>query len=313
MPAEKKTKTTPKDFFLYFGSIIALYASAVSLLNLVFDVINVKFPDILDMSYDPFSSSIRLAIATLIILFPAYLALVSIVRKDIHANPEKKNLGVRKWLTYLTLFVAGVVAVTDLIVLINTFLGGEITLRFILKVLAVLVVAKWAFIYYLYDLKDKWINKRTMLKALIGTVSLFVIASIIYAFVVIGSPKTQRLMRIDNQKISDLQNIQWQIVNYWQQKQKLPATLLDLNDPLSGFVVPHDPEGKAYEYESSSKLSFDLCADFNLANNNAQAAAYPKSAPARIGDQNENWTHNAGRTCFMRTIDPEKYPPFQKQ
>ena len=35
--------------------------------------------------------------------------------------PEKLSLGVRKWLIYLTLFIAGAAVIIDLIVLINTF------------------------------------------------------------------------------------------------------------------------------------------------------------------------------------------------
>ena len=40
--------------------MIALYASAVSLLNLLFEIINASFPDALNFSYDNFSSRMRL-------------------------------------------------------------------------------------------------------------------------------------------------------------------------------------------------------------------------------------------------------------
>jgi hypothetical protein len=26
----------------------------------------------------------------------------------------------------------------------------------------------------------------------------------------------------------------------------------------------------------------------------------------------DNWQHGAGQQCFDRTIDPQRYPPFQK-
>ena len=150
---EIKIKTAPKDFFVFIGAMVALYASAVSLLNLLFEIINASFPDALHFSYDNFSSGMRWSIASLIIVFPLYLFLSRFINKDLVGNPQKKNLGIRKWLTYLTLFVAGVTIITDLIILINTFLGGEITARFAFKVLAVLVVAGAAFTYYLYDLR----------------------------------------------------------------------------------------------------------------------------------------------------------------
>ncbi|MEK7142237.1 MAG: DUF5671 domain-containing protein, partial [Patescibacteria group bacterium] len=142
---ENKIKTTPRDFFVFIGSMVALYASAVSLLNLLFEIINALFPDALSYSYDSFSSGMRWSIATLVIVFPLYIFLSWFINKDLTANPLKRNIWVRRWFTYLTLFVAGVAIITDLIMLINTFLGGEITTRFAFKVLAVFVVAGLAF------------------------------------------------------------------------------------------------------------------------------------------------------------------------
>ena len=121
----------------------------------------------------------RWSIASLIIVFPLYIFLSRFINKDLVGNPLKKNLGVRKWLTYLTLFIAGVTIITDLIILINTFLGGEITARFAFKVLAVLVVAGAAFSYYLYDLRRDVGQKSGKMKLLVWAVSFGVLASII--------------------------------------------------------------------------------------------------------------------------------------
>jgi hypothetical protein len=302
-----------KEFFLYLGSAIALYGSAISLLNLLFNVINARFPDALAYGVDPYSSSLRIAIATLVILFPLYLVIVHYLNVDLARNPEKKNLGIRKWLIYLALFFASVAIVTDLVVLINTFLGGEITIRFIWKVLAVLVVAAGVFGYYFYDLRSVWQEKRKNAKIISIAASLFVALSIVFAFTVVGSPMTQRLIRIDDQKASDLAQIQSQVVNYWLQKGKLPETLESLNDPISGFAAPTDPEsslGKTYMYDMQETTSFELCADFNLPSSTKNAAALYPGSPSRGID--DNWQHGAGHVCFTRTIDPELYPIIKK-
>jgi hypothetical protein len=60
---------------------------------------------------------------------------------------------VRKWLTYLTLYVAATVVLSDLATLIQRTLGGELTSRFLLKVLTVAVLAGGVFGYYLTDLR----------------------------------------------------------------------------------------------------------------------------------------------------------------
>ena len=276
---EIKVKTTPKDFFVFIGAMVALYASAVSLLNLLFEIINASFPDALNFSYDRFSSGMRWSIASLLIVFPLYIFLSWFINRDLAVNPLKKNLGIRKWLTYLTLFIAGVTIITDLIILSTLFFGGEITARFAFKVLAMLIVAGVIFAYYLYDLRRDVGQKSSQMKMLVWAVSFGVLASIIGGFFIIGSPFTLRMKRFDERRVNDLQNIQYQIVNFYQRKGVLPNSLDELKDPLSGFNIPLDPDTNAsYEYEKvtdlptgqaslpagKAGLSFKLCADFSL-------------------------------------------------
>ena len=297
----------------------ALYASAVSLLNLLFEIINASFPDALNFSYDRFSSGMRWSIASLLIVFPLYIFLSWFINKDLSANPLKKNLGIRKWLTYLTLFVAGVAIITDLIMLINTFLGGEITARFAFKVLAVLIVAGVIFAYYLYDLRRDVGQKSSQMKMLVWAVSFGVLASIIGGFFIMGSPFTLRMKRFDERRVNDLQNIQYQIVNFYQRKGILPNNLDELKDPIAGFNIPLDPDTNAsYEYEKVSDLSngkaglsFKLCAEFSLqSDEQIDSKGISRPVPAFYGDNtvNENWRHGSGKQCFDQKIDKDLYP-----
>ena len=316
---ENKIKTAPKDFFVFIGAMAALYASAVSLLNLLFEIINASFPDALNFSYDRFSSGMRWSIASLLIVFPLYIFLSWFINKDLSANPLKKNLGIRKWLTYLTLFVAGVAIITDLIMLINTFLGGEITARFAFKVLAVLIVAGVIFAYYLYDLRRDVGQKSSQMKMLVWAVSFGVLASIIGGFFIMGSPFTLRMKRFDERRVNDLQNIQYQIVNFYQRKGILPNNLDELKDPIAGFNIPLDPDTNAsYEYEKVSDLSngkaglsFKLCAEFSLqSDEQIDSKGISRPVPAFYGDNtvNENWRHGSGKQCFDQKIDKDLYP-----
>jgi hypothetical protein len=303
-------KTTPRDFFLHLGIIVTLYVSAVSVLALLFQVIDLAFPDQLTSYIDPYSTSMRLAIASLIIFFPVYILLGWLYNKELVHTPEKKDLAIRRWLVYFTLFVTGLTIVVDLVMLLNSFLGGETSTRFILKVLAVLVVAAAIFAYYILNLRSRKEREKTFQAFSFGSV-IFVIAALVFGFMYMGSPTTQRQVRFDIQRINDLQTIQWQIVGYWQQKEKLPTSLEDLNNPISSFVVPHDPKTSApYEYKSTSATSFELCATFELASRPGDRSnsnvAYPT---LDMDSKNNSWLHQVGKQCFTRTIDPELYPP----
>lgn len=305
---DMNTKMTAKDFFLHIAVIVLLYTGTVALLNILFRVINVAFPQVGQYSYYG-STSISLPVATLIVVFPLFLFLANILRKGYATDPSQKEYPVRKWLIYITLFIAGGVLAGDLVTLIYYFLDGqELTNGFVLKILSVLVVTGAIFGYYMDDLKDRLTGSRRNIWRMVAAV--LVIGSIVAGFSVLGTPSSQRMLRYDSQKVSDLQSIQWQIVNYWQQKGTLPTTLTQLEDPISGFIIQTDPQTKGpYEYKKIGALSFDLCADFNknsqMMSGSMARIAYPE--PMGI-EGNESWQHEAGKKCFSRTIDPELYP-----
>ena len=157
MTQEKENKVSPKDVFTHLLAIATLYASAVSFLVLVFQSINVWLPDALtEAGYYArmaANSGIRFSIATLVIVFPVYVLTMRYLNKSYDVNPTKRNLRVRKWLVYFTLFVAALVVMGDLVALINNLLNGELTMRFGLKIAAVLFVAGSIFYYYFMDIK----------------------------------------------------------------------------------------------------------------------------------------------------------------
>jgi len=299
-----ETRTTAKDFFLHLGTIAGLYSVAIALVNLLFTVINKAYPSIPEYNYNYYSSSgISLPVATLIIIFPVFFLLSRLVYKTYEIEPDKKQLAVRRWLTYITLFVAGVILASDLVTVLYKFLDGQdLTLAFILKAAVVFILAGAIFKFYLDEIREKVGGGARRVWAIISTFAIVI--SILLGFSVIGSPSTQRLLRYDNQRIADLQNIQWQVVSYWQRKGTLPETLTEIADPISGYTLPKDPESsESYEYKITGKNMFELCAKFNQNSLEHNRIMMAKS----IGMMNENWNHNMGHQCFDRTIDLKLY------
>ncbi len=325
------TTTTPKDFFLHLGATAALYIAAGSLINLYFRVIDYYFPDALAGYF--YGNAIAWPVSMLIVLVPTYYILEWLIRRDIVRMPEKAEIWVRRWRIYLTLFLAGITIIADLVALINIYLNGEIGARFVWKVVAVLVIAAVVFIYQLYE-RSSSVARKAIQRSLAIAGIVVVVAAIVIGFIAVGSPAKQRDLRFDNQRTGDLQSIQWQVINYWQHKEKLPALLDDLTDETTGFVVPTDPEtDQPYGYSikaisgtqgTAGGMSFQLCAVFSRASQDtkgrggyygggssyaidmATPAAYPGIRSSDV------WTHGVGRVCFDRTIDPDRYPPNPK-
>jgi type III secretory pathway component EscS len=314
-----QAKTGAKDFFLWLGALVALYWSVVAFIFLMFDYINYALPNTLSYYVDPYQSSIPYEMASIIVLFPIGLFLMWLIRRDMVKDPTRSQLWVRRWALIFTLFVAGVTAAGDLIALLTTFLRGEdITLAFILKVLVVFGVAAVVFMHFIADLWGYWIQypKRALSVGL--GVGLLAILSVVAGFFIVGTPQHARLVRLDAQKINDLQSIQSQIVSYYQYKQKLPQSLSDLRDSVSYFGLPTDPQtGASYEYDGTIHVAaganpmFSLCASFNLPGNSdkySRDVTYPTIPMGGSMRGFDNWQHDAGRVCFDRTIDPELYP-----
>lgn len=310
-------QSAAKDVFSYLLMIIMLYVGVIAFVAMIWQYINVAFPDVLNIAYAAYDI-IRNSISSLVIVWPVLILVTWMIGKDLRADKEKQNMRVRKWLLHLTLFIAAITIIIDLISLLNTFLGGEITTRFILKVLTILAVALAVFGYYLWDLKRDASKKTHVTTRSAIASSVLIVVSIAGGFFLVGSPMHQRAIRMDDQRISDLQNIESQILNQWTLKAAIPKSLTELNDSLSGYIPPADPITKQpYVYTVKGELSFELCATFTNPTSPEQANRYKASpmmypSPAGIAD---NWSHAAGMVCFPRSIDPQLYrpqPPIEK-
>ncbi len=281
------------------------------MLALLFAYVNVWVPDPLEQ-YARAAGAINWPLAMLVILFPVYLWSVWFLNRDLARNPEKNEYKVRRWLLYLNVFLAAALLIGDMVALIYGFLSGGLSARFLLKVFSVFAVGAAVFAYYLFDLR-RGPADTSRLRFWRWGAALAVLAVVIAGVYLAGSPFRQRLLRFDERKVSDLQSVQWQIVSFWQNKERLPAALTELKDPISGFVAPRDPQsGAEYEYRKTGDLSFELCAEFNLPSENVNGAVLREPVYPDYGVVGENWKHGGGKECFPRAIDPERYRPNSK-
>jgi len=300
---EPKLKATPKDFFIHLLSVITLYIVAVAFGRLLFQYIDFYLPD--PLSYNTiqgFFFSIRFAMASLIIGVPVFLGVRYFIKYDFAKNPEKLELRIRHWLTYFTVFGTAVIIIGSLISIVYTFLGGEITTRFVLKVLSVLYISGLIFSFYLRDIREK--KNLSFSKVFASIVGISALAALIAGFFIIGSPAKQRDYQFDEQRLQALESIRYEIINYFKTNQSLPANLSYLSQSSSYFALPLDPEtDQAYEYALTGSDSFELCATFGQ---DKPASLYP-SKDFYAGGITNFYSQNfsQGRSCFDYTLTKE--------
>ena len=294
-----KPKISVKDFFLNLGATISLYTVVITLVMLLFTIINVAYPQVVNGYVG--SSSISWPVAILFVFTPVLILLMWLLERQYKLEPERKTTGIHKWIMYATLFLAGLAMAGDLITVLYYFIDGqELNKAFLLKCLALLIVSSGLFGYYISDIREKLTHGTRIIWRAIAV--LAVIGAISWGFSVLGTPQTQRLYKYDDNKVSDLMNIDSAIQNYYGVNNLLPKNFDELAT-LNYYINRVDSQSqKEYEYVVKSKLSYELCADFNKEINNKTnvAVSYPYGGPS--------WTHPAGRYCFVRAVNPAQVP-----
>ncbi len=140
-----------RDAFLHLVAFTALYAAAISLILLFFAYVEFWFPDpaMRTSSYavEAALSGIRAELATLIVSYPLFLLAWSYLLREIRRNPEKARSGPRRWLSFLSLFVGAVTIMSDVICVVYYLVEGDLTVRFLFKVLVLFVITGSIFLY----------------------------------------------------------------------------------------------------------------------------------------------------------------------
>ena len=306
VPLPPDTGGAREAFFhlLTFGS---LYATLTSFIMLLFDYISMFFPDVavegVYLSESWRLTAMRWEIATIVVACPLLLWGSRKGIKDMAKNPERSASGIRRWLTYFTLLVASIVVVATLITLIFWFLEGELSVRFLLKVAVILAIAVGTFVYYFTSLRIRpdLPAAKKLHRSFFWITLVSILASLSWGAWSIGSPMQERVRKIDEQRLSDLQALANGIYDIvYKGKPYEPSQLLaplprDIKEAiaLSGVVRSNDPEtGTPYVYRVMDETHFQVCAVFAL------SADHP---------YDRFWNHSAGEQCFSFDVKDRQH------
>ncbi len=318
----ERPKLSNQEFFLWFGIIITLYSTVSAFLNMIFRVLNKALPDALDgisyySSYNSSSNgltSLSTPLSIIIISFPIFILLTYYTNKQLKKNPERASLRFRKFVIYLTIFLACIMVVTDLIVLLQYFLRGEITTRFIVKVLCILLVSGVVGGYYVTDLRRNVAEKSNTIKIFAVASFLIVISAIVCTFFVFGSPQNTRKLQFDEQRVTILDNMNRDVLDYWQTHGFIPKNINDLitanqyYSQTNRYLDPDITSNNKIEYIYLVDTSYKICATFSTDNTSSNITPNYNSMISDSGFIN----HKSGYTCFDKKIDPVQFPPNSK-
>lgn len=290
-----------KFVFFYLLELVSLGFMTVSFGIILFQIINKDVADALtgySGSYD--EGALKFAISALLVSTPIFYVIGSFIQKSLFTGELKKDSGIRRWLTYLILFASFLIFVGWLIAFIYNYLNGEVTMKFILKTLSVLVIAATVFGFYLYDIRREAVEniKDKVLKIfLISTLSAIVIV-FVASFFVAESPAVARDRRFDDQVINSFYAISNCVGTYYSETQKLPdgfSVLLEDNCNLTTDNLKDAQTGQAFDYQITGTTTYEICANFRTSNI-GKANISPATAPTVTGYNGS--AHNAGHQCL---------------
>jgi hypothetical protein len=293
--------SSPQEFFLYLLMFLGLAFSAFGAGSVLYGYIDKFITDREFNLYIAYNQGfVKFGISAIVIAGPIFFGIARLITKRINKGLISLDSKIRKWLTYVVLFIASAILVGDLIALVVNFLSGDIASSFLLKVLVILVIAGGIFGYYFWDMRRS--KPIANLNAIAGYSSLaFIFIVFLAGFFIIDSPSIARKKNIDSQKISSIQTADSSIQEYYLQTGKLPQNLNELS--RTKFSINPRALGEI-KYQPGSGSSYELCADFLLPSDPLQS--YGESDPNLI------WKHEAGFYCFQRTAIKAELPLMQK-
>lgn len=265
----RRVAVSAREAFVYLVLFATLYVVAYNAGAILFAAIERWLPDAINgRAWEPWRGVLRWGAASLLIAFPVFLFASRLIARSLAREPEKRNSGVRRWLTYLTLFVAALVLIGDLVVVVSSLLSGELATRFLLKAGVVFAIAGVVFGHYLGGLRrDEDEPARGAGVAWFGRAgAVGVVLTLAVALFVGGSPQHARTRGLDQQRLRDLDALAQHLRAYRLQQGDLPATL------DQAMQVPYapprqsirDPESALpYTYEVIDSVTVRLGAMFS--------------------------------------------------
>jgi uncharacterized membrane protein len=321
----------PREIITYIGYMISYLVVVISFLIFSFSFLNVLFPESSSYSslgYQDVFGSLGVFTVAVIVFLIMVRTVIRLVQEGA-TDPESRP---RVWVLHGGKFIGWVALAITAAVLVRYFFAGEITIRFLIKIGLVIAVGADAVFFFRHEIsRTQNTPRRVSLAASIGA-GLVVVVAIIGTFITLGTPQQVRHMRNDEQRVMDLQNLQSQIISWYQSHGTLPENLATLKQ-VSYATEPRDPEylkGATYRYRVIDKKDhrYELCGTFATSSHDplvirkdratAGSVYYPVTMSARRvdapgGDVSttslENpWQHDKGDFCFPQTIDTHMYP-----
>ena len=278
-----------REAFLYvvYFSLLGMIAGNTG--GLAFAFIDSSFADKLttDAYYNSFATTgLRWSVSALLVGFPIFLFLGWRLAVKKRKDAERRRSRVHAWLTYITLIFAAGSLIGDLVAVVFQFLNGEIGTRFTAKAGVVGVISSAILWNYSRDV-ERHSSRIDLAGRTLAFVALLVVGALVaWAFTMVRSPFSARLLLADEQRLQGLVETTRLVDCHYTYAGKLPESLEMLVPYLNeraqripsaagcANALPIDPLTGGYpSYRIVDEDTYELCTNFDVAWPNAEGPA----------------------------------------
>jgi hypothetical protein len=158
-PGRAPSGDNARDAFLYVINFITLGFWTIALGKMCYILIARAFPSdavqsgVIVVNSGRLIDRISWQLAATLIALPVFLWINRAIAHEMRRRPELADSPIRSWLTYAALVIGALVVLSDGIWFLQALFRGELTIRFLLDSLVLLVLGGGVFVYYLSGLK----------------------------------------------------------------------------------------------------------------------------------------------------------------
>lgn len=130
---------------------------------------------------------------------------------------------------------------------------------------------------------------------LMWVAGLVIAAAVVAGILATGSPRQQRLFRLDAIRTNHLASLQHAVQSFHERRGRLPSSLAEVDAQPGIRLELLDPgDHPPYRYRALDADRFELCAVFDT-----DTAERPRNLPL-----SNDWAHGIGEQCFALDASP---------
>lgn len=269
--------------FLYLASFFSLGFLISGIISVYFELVNKYVPDVSIL--DQFSSgsvfddaAVKYGLSSLLIAAIVYFPVSFLINKKLAKGEIRADSLVRKFLTYIALFILTAITIGSLAVLFYDYLNGELTGNAFGKIIAFFLTVLFFAAFYFWEIRRKEFLEKPF-KMFYGAALAVALSGLIVGLAIADSPTVAREKKIDSSMINEMESMK--------------NNIEDLYDDTNGIPTEKEIQKSAkfkIDYIVKNEKEYQMCANF-------------------LRSQEENnfdmqmWNHPSGNYCFTFNIE----------